>query len=138
MAAGAARSREVRLTPRTRREGRLKVVSLNVGLPRVVEWEGDSVLTSIFKDPVKRRLRVSILNVEGDEQSDLTVHGGIDKAVYVYPSELAMQIRTAHSLRARGSPSRSNLHRNEIDLGVKAAGNSARARPPVACRQSVR
>jgi MOSC domain-containing protein YiiM len=45
------------------------------------------VLTSIFKNPVERRLRVSSLNFEGDEQSDLTVHGGVDKAVYVYPSE---------------------------------------------------
>ena len=70
-----------------RREGRLKVVSLSVGLPREVEWEGHSVLTSIFKNPVERRLRVSSLNFEGDEQSDLTVHGGVDKAVYVYPSE---------------------------------------------------
>jgi MOSC domain-containing protein YiiM len=65
----------------------LKVVSLSVGLPREVDWEGHSVLTSIFKSPVDRRLRVSSLNFEGDEQSDLTVHGGVDKAVYVYPSE---------------------------------------------------
>lgn len=65
----------------------MKVVSLSVGLPREVEWEGNTVLTSIFKEPVDRRLWVSSLNFEGDEQSDLTVHGGIDKAVYVYPSE---------------------------------------------------
>jgi MOSC domain-containing protein YiiM len=65
----------------------LKVVSLSVGLPREVEWEGNTVLTSIFKTPVDRRLPVTRLNFEGDEQSDLTVHGGVDKAVYVYPSE---------------------------------------------------
>jgi hypothetical protein len=65
----------------------LKVVSLSVGLPREVEWEGNTVLTSIFKEPVDRRLRVTTLNFEGDEQSDLTVHGGVDKAVYVYPFE---------------------------------------------------
>jgi MOSC domain-containing protein YiiM len=65
----------------------LRVVSLSVGLPREVEWEGNTVLTSIFKEPVGRRLRVSKLNFEGDAQSDLTVHGGVDKAVYVYPSE---------------------------------------------------
>ena len=59
----------------------MKVVSLSVGLPREVEWEGHTVLTSIFKEPVERRLRVSSLNFEGDEQSDLTVHGGVDKAV---------------------------------------------------------
>ena len=65
----------------------MKVVTLSVGGPREVEWEGDTVLTSIFKEPVDRRLQVTKLNLEGDEQSDLTVHGGVDKAVYVYPSE---------------------------------------------------
>lgn len=65
----------------------MRVVSLSVGLPREVEWHGRTVLTSIFKTPVNRRLRVTTLNFEGDEQSDLTVHGGVDKAVYVYPSE---------------------------------------------------
>lgn len=65
----------------------MKVVSLSVGLPREVEWEGSKVLTSIFKEPVDRRLRVTRLNLEGDQQSDLSVHGGVDKAVYVYPSE---------------------------------------------------
>ena len=65
----------------------MKVVSLSVGRPREVEWDGNMVLTSIFKAPVDRRLRVTTLNFEGDEQSDLTVHGGVDKAVYVYPSE---------------------------------------------------
>ena len=63
----------------------MKVVSLSVGRPREVEWRGETVRTSIFKEPVDRRLRVSTLNVEGDEQSDLTVHGGVDKAVYAYP-----------------------------------------------------
>src|SRR5260370_38595151 len=65
----------------------MRVVTLSVGLPREVEWHGRTVLTSIFKAPVNRRLRVTTLNFEGDEQSDLTVHGGVDKAVYVYPSE---------------------------------------------------
>ena len=65
----------------------MRVVSLSVGLPREIEVEGGSVLTSIFKEPVDRRLHVTTLNFEGDEQSDLTVHGGVDKAVYVYPSE---------------------------------------------------
>ncbi len=65
----------------------MKVVSLSVGRPREVEWDGNTVLTSIFKEPTDRRLKVSTLNIEGDEQSDLTVHGGVDKAVYAYPSE---------------------------------------------------
>lgn len=65
----------------------MKVVSLNVGRPREVPWDGGTVLTSIFKEPVGTRLKVSKLNIEGDEQSDLSVHGGPDKAVYAYPSE---------------------------------------------------
>jgi MOSC domain-containing protein YiiM len=65
----------------------MKVLSLSVGGPRKVEWDGGTVLTSIFKTPTDRRLRVSTLNIEGDRQSDLTVHGGAEKAVYAYPSE---------------------------------------------------
>ncbi len=65
----------------------MKVLSLSVGLPREIEVEGGSVLTSIYKEPVERRLRVTKLNFEGDEQSDLTVHGGVDKTVYAYPYE---------------------------------------------------
>jgi len=65
----------------------VKIVSLNVGLPREVEWRGEMVRTSIFKAPVSGRVRVTELNVEGDGQSDLSVHGGVDKAVYAYPSE---------------------------------------------------
>jgi MOSC domain-containing protein YiiM len=65
----------------------MKVLALSVGLPREVEYRGRTVLTSIFKSPVDRPLRVTKLNFEGDQQSDLTVHGGVDKAVYAYPSE---------------------------------------------------
>lgn len=65
----------------------MKVVSLSVGGPRMVEWNGGAVLTSIFKSTTDRRLRGTTLNVEGDRQSDLTVHGGVEKAVYAYPSE---------------------------------------------------
>jgi MOSC domain-containing protein YiiM len=65
----------------------MRIVSLNVGLPREVEWRGKTVRTSIFKTPVDHLLHLTTLNLEGDEQSDLSVHGGVDKAVYVYPSE---------------------------------------------------
>lgn len=64
-----------------------QVLSVNVGVPREVEWRGKAVRTSIFKSPVAGRVRVSRLNIQGDKQSDLTVHGGTDKAVYAYPSE---------------------------------------------------
>lgn len=65
----------------------MKLLSVNVGLPREVEWRGKIVRTSIFKAPVSGRVRVERLNVQGDRQSDLSVHGGADKAVYAYPSE---------------------------------------------------
>ncbi len=65
----------------------MRIVSLNVGLPREIEWHDRRVRTSIFKSPADRRLRVTTLNLEGDQQSDLSVHGGVDKAVYAYPSE---------------------------------------------------
>ena len=65
----------------------MKLLSVNVGLPREVEWNGRMIRTSIFKVPVVGRVHVRKMNLDGDEQSDLTVHGGIDKAVYVYPSE---------------------------------------------------
>jgi len=65
----------------------MKLISINAGLPREVRWAGKTVTTSIWKEPVPGRVRVSGLNVEGDRQSDLSVHGGADKAVYVYPSE---------------------------------------------------
>ncbi len=64
-----------------------KVVSLNVGLPRKVTWAGTEVTTSIFKDPVAGPVRLRPHNLDGDRQSDLSVHGGPAKAVYVYPAE---------------------------------------------------
>ena len=65
----------------------MKLLSVNVGLPREVLLKGKLLRTSIFKEPVKGHVRVATLNLEGDKQSDLTVHGGADKAVYAYPSE---------------------------------------------------
>ena len=62
-------------------------MSINVGLPRQVEWRGDTVTTAIFKTPVSGPVAVGALNLEGDRQADLTVHGGERKAVYVYPGE---------------------------------------------------
>jgi MOSC domain-containing protein YiiM len=65
----------------------VKLVSVNVGLPREVEWRGRSVTTGIFKSPVTGRVPVRTLNLDGDRQADLSVHGGPDKAVYAYPAE---------------------------------------------------
>jgi MOSC domain-containing protein YiiM len=65
----------------------MQIVSIQVGLPRTVQWRGELIETAIFKSPVAGRVRVGRLNLDGDRQADLTVHGGADKAVYVYPSE---------------------------------------------------
>src|SRR4028118_919891 len=68
-------------------ELKMKLISVNVGLPREVTWKGKTVTTGIFKEPVSKRVMVRSLNLDGDGQADLTVHGGVDKAVYVYPFE---------------------------------------------------
>lgn len=65
----------------------MQVLSVNVGLPRQVHWKGGTVSTGIFKEPVSGRIKVRMLNLDGDRQADLSVHGGADKAVYVYPAE---------------------------------------------------
>jgi len=65
----------------------VRVLSVNIGRPQEREWKGLRVLTSIFKYPVEGEVRVGSLDLEGDEQADLSVHGGADKAVYLYPSE---------------------------------------------------
>ena len=65
----------------------MKVVAISVGRPREVQWRGRKVQTSIFKTPVLHRVHVKRYNIEGDQQSDLSVHGGLEKAVYAYPAE---------------------------------------------------
>ena len=65
----------------------MRVLSVNVGLPREVTWKEQPVTTGIFKEPVDGPVRIRTLNLEGDRQADLKVHGGWEKAVYAYPSE---------------------------------------------------
>lgn len=65
----------------------MKVLSVNVGFPRKILFNGQIITTAIFKDPVKGPISLRKLNLDGDKQADLTVHGGLDKAVYSYPSE---------------------------------------------------
>ena len=65
----------------------MRIVSLNTGLPQEVKWHGRSVATGIFKQPVAGRVALRKLNLDGDRQADLSVHGGAYKAVYCYPSE---------------------------------------------------
>jgi MOSC domain-containing protein YiiM len=65
----------------------VKLLSVNVGGPREVEWRGETVRTSIWKAPVPGRISAGRTNLAGDAQSDLRVHGGVEKAVYLYPVE---------------------------------------------------
>jgi MOSC domain-containing protein YiiM len=62
----------------------MKLISVNCGLPKEVLWHGQKVTTSIYKEPVEGRVGLRTLNLDGDRQSDLAVHGGKDKAVYCY------------------------------------------------------
>jgi MOSC domain-containing protein YiiM len=63
------------------------VESVNVGTPRAVSWRGRTVTTAIWKHPVAGRVKVRGVNVEGDRQADLEVHGGVDQALYAYAAE---------------------------------------------------
>ena len=65
----------------------MKIISISVSRPRLVMWKGEPVSTGIFKEPVEGRVMLRTLNLDGDRQADLTVHGGPTKAVYAYPSE---------------------------------------------------
>jgi MOSC domain-containing protein YiiM len=64
-----------------------KLLSINVGRPRIVLRDGEPVSTAIFKESISGRVALKTLNLDGDRQADLTVHGGPTKAVYLYPSE---------------------------------------------------
>jgi MOSC domain-containing protein YiiM len=65
----------------------MKLISINVGRPQLVMRDGEAVSTAIFKQPIDGRVMLRTLNLDGDRQADLSVHGGPTKAVYVYPAE---------------------------------------------------
>jgi MOSC domain-containing protein YiiM len=78
----------MRVADRSRRFGGiLKLISLNVARPRLVRYGGQTFNTGIFKEPVDGPVPLRTLNLDGDRQADLSVHGGPYKAVYAYPSE---------------------------------------------------
>jgi MOSC domain-containing protein YiiM len=63
----------------------MKLISVICGLPKQIHWNGMSVTTSIYKESVAGRVALRTMNLDGDKQSDLKVHGGTHKAVYCYP-----------------------------------------------------
>jgi MOSC domain-containing protein YiiM len=84
---------------------KMKIVSVNVGLPREVTWRGRRTTTAIYKYPLEGRVALRRLNLDGDRQADLSVHGGEHKAVYCYP--------LAHYEYWRGE-----LPRRELPMGA--------------------
>jgi MOSC domain-containing protein YiiM len=109
----------------------MKLISLNVGLPRIVMRNGEPVSTGIFKEPVASRVMLRTLNLDGDRQADLSVHGGPSKAVYVYPSEHYEYWR--HELSGMELPwgmfgenfTTEGLHEAELNVGDKLRIGSA-------------
>src|SRR5580698_5215544 len=109
----------------------MKILSVNTGLPREVIWHGRRVLTGIFKQPVSGRVPLRKLNLDGDRQADLTVHGGEFKAVYFYAIEHydywkkelpGKELPTAifgENFTTEG------LHENEVHLGDRFSVGSA-------------
>ena len=94
----------------------MRLLSLNVGLPRDVQWRDRTVHTAIFKAPVDGRRRVRRLNVDGDGQADLTAHGGEHRAVYVYD-------RSSYDHWAR------ELGRDDLSRATSARTSPSRACP---------
>lgn len=62
----------------------MKILAMSVGLPKEIEWQNKTILTSIYKSPVSGPVEVRKENIQGDRQADLNVHGGLDKAVYAF------------------------------------------------------
>lgn len=78
----------------------MRLVSVNVGMPREILNGGRIVRTGIFKEPVHGKANLRKLNLDGDRQADLSVHGGLSKAAYVYPAEL-YHYWTEHNARGK-------------------------------------
>jgi MOSC domain-containing protein YiiM len=72
----------------------MRVISVNVGLPRPVPWHNTIVTTGIFKQPATGSVAIHRLNLDGDQQADLSAHGGPNKAVYAYPAVYYERWRT--------------------------------------------
>jgi MOSC domain-containing protein YiiM len=82
---GVATPPALRSIEQSKRTSDMMIASVNSGLPREVTWHGKSVTTAIYKQPVAGRVALRKLNLDGDRQADLSVHGGEQKAVYCYP-----------------------------------------------------
>jgi MOSC domain-containing protein YiiM len=110
----------------------VKVVSVSVGLPQRVVWHGRTVSTAIFKQPVEGRVTVRRLNLDGDGQADLSVHGGEAKAVYCYAAEhyawwtRELRGRALEPAMFGENLTTSDVDENSIHLGDELSIGSAR------------
>jgi len=99
-----------------------RVISLNVGPVREVEWRGEMIPTAIWKTPVTGRVALRGVNLAGDDQADRTVHGGPDKAVYAYAREDYDYWRTSEGLDVEPALFGENLTTEGIDLSAALVG----------------
>jgi MOSC domain-containing protein YiiM len=99
-----------------------RVISVNVGAVREVEWRGDVVATGIWKQPVAGRVALRGVNFAGDDQADRTVHGGPDKAVYAYAREDYEHWRTAEGVDGQPALFGENLTTEGVDLAAALVG----------------
>jgi len=101
----------------------MQIISVNVGLPRDVDWKGKRVSTGIFKQPVAGRVIARTLNLDGDRQADLSVHGGPDKAVYAYAIEETRLWEEELGRELGPGAFGENLTLDGIEMGSLAAGD---------------
>ena len=99
-----------------------RVISVNVGAVREVEWKGRVVTTGIWKHPVPGRVTLRGVNFDGDDQADRTVHGGPDKAVYAYAREDYDFWREVHGLETPPGLFGENLTVDGLDLSASVVG----------------
>lgn len=99
-----------------------RVVSVNVGAVREVEWRGEVISTAIWKAPVSGRVALRGVNFVGDDQADRTVHGGPDKAVYAYAREDYEYWRAHEGLDIEPALFGENLTVEGIDLSAALVG----------------
>ncbi|MFL5615189.1 MAG: MOSC domain-containing protein [Gemmatimonadaceae bacterium] len=99
-----------------------RVISLNVGAPRRVEWRGEVVVTGIYKSPVTGRVALRGVNFDGDDQADRSVHGGPDKAVYAYAREDYDYWRHVEGVDTAPGLFGENLTLEGIDLSATVVG----------------
>ena len=105
----------------------ISILSVNVGLPRVLAVvHGEEILSGIAKKPVHESVSVGHLGIDGDGQADLEVHGGVDKAVYVYPSEHWEWWTAQHSLVCAPNTFGENLTLRGADEANVAIGDRFR------------